>query len=481
MSLAAICSVMVGDEMECHAQVEEPDEEPTNVLDDLYSTIPFEYRRWAVLSHALSLILNSTAHHPTLLMALLELTLDHRLHHESCTLLRSLLSLALRPTSPANVPPICHPTHSNLLFDLCTRWNAGGFSDASLFKVFVQTLVDVQCPDAFVCKATHRLAQVMCSRDFSSFIWLISIIADLDVNSGRKTRLRDESKSGEERLQSRQHTWLKMAFEQLTFTNMPRGSQEAAEYTDAMGEMLLSAFAPGHPHRRSPDAEGLLLCLATCWLVSQSHHRLPSTYLIQNLATVQPQACTFSALIEKVLSESAGRLHTIQETMESLAATLRAAGLLHLEVSLWECALRHIELPTHERTLAASNSIADIQSYRRRLIGLVDDAEDRCYGRPVINSPRSGLSSGAWEWEPFVGCWIPKTEAPASVRKKRRLEHPRLSSRTIRPSRRPSLVITPETPATRVSCGRSLECSPVENGDDLLCLQDTRDSYCNER
>ncbi|KAF8054161.1 hypothetical protein FPV67DRAFT_1188109 [Lyophyllum atratum] len=489
ISLAAICSIIAGDNMECHLEPDDDDnEEPSDVVDDLYDTIPLEYRRWAVLSNALCLILNSTVHHPTLLIALLEISLGHTLYHESYILLRHVLYLALCPTTPSRTPPVCHAAHSNFFLDLHARWNAGGLSETTFFEVFLEVIEEVQCHDAWACKAVHKLAQVMHSRDFSSFTRLISAIAGFDASSGRRNFVPIEGSSREPK-GDRFHTWTKMAFDRCPVPSSSGQSKETTEHIHAMGEMLLSTFASGYTYRKSsvaaqlspiPDVHGLLVCIATCCLASQSHNRLASVYLIDSLSDTVPQACTFTPLIAKVFSESAGRLNDFQQKLEHLASTLRASRLLLLEASLWACALRHIEHPMHERRLAACNGTVHIQNYRHQLIGLADDAESRCFGHEAIETPRTVLSrsngslnnpssssrnhlNGAWEWEALVGCWIRKMEDPMSARKKRKIVHVQPHSQRIHQSE--SLVGRKHASAPIASFGGSLGADVMKTHD----------------
>ncbi|KAF5386022.1 hypothetical protein D9615_002404 [Tricholomella constricta] len=495
ISLAAICSIVVGDNMECNLSLddskEDSDEELANLVDSLYDSIPLEYRRWAVLSHALSLILNSTVHHPTLLIALLELTLDHKMFYESQTLLRYVLSLALG-TASSKFPPICHPAHATFLFDLFKRWTAGGLSELVFFQICLQVLETVQSHDAWTCKAVHNLAQIMYGRNFASFLGLIRAFSDFGFNSALRIGHREpaaDNATYQKAINSRFHMWLKMSFEQCP-TNPTMAASESAEHSHAMGEMLLAAFAtsPVVPDSLTADIRGLLLCLATCWLASQTHSSVKAR-LVDHLREALPQASTFTPLVTKVFSRSDERLDTLRETIEDLASTLRSCGLLQLEASLWACALRHIELPAHESQLTNRNGITRIQSYRHELIGLVDDAEHRCLGLRVLDLPHAvslqktghppfSLSSeynldGAWEWEALVGCWIRRREDPMSDRKKRKLahvQHHTAHARRIHPS---PFSMGPKTPKSSVSFARlrvGTDSGPIH-------LENVKDTY----
>jgi len=57
MSLAAICSIVVGKNMQCGAEENSDDIEDANLVNDIYEAIPLQYRRYVSITASLFLIL----------------------------------------------------------------------------------------------------------------------------------------------------------------------------------------------------------------------------------------------------------------------------------------------------------------------------------------------------------------------------------------------------------------------------------------
>lgn len=57
MSLAAICSIVVGQNMQCEADTSSDDVEDANFVNDIYEAVPLQYRRYVCITIFLFLIL----------------------------------------------------------------------------------------------------------------------------------------------------------------------------------------------------------------------------------------------------------------------------------------------------------------------------------------------------------------------------------------------------------------------------------------
>ena len=168
-----------------------------------------------------------------------------------------------------------------------------------------------------------------------------------------------------------------------------------------------------------------------------------------------PTTSTYNDLVTSVFysqspsAASSSSLKAFKMGMQTQASALRIHNFLILEASLWACALRCVEHTEREGKLIFSHSSRDAEGLRTELIGLVDDAERRCFGvgsgftgeqklvEPHL-SPKNGsfiltrvqCSSGTegingdldrkWEWEEFVGCWVRKRDLSSSATKTKR-------------------------------------------------------------
>ncbi|KAG5649555.1 hypothetical protein H0H81_003106 [Sphagnurus paluster] len=414
--LTALCSTVVGENMECEGESDESDgeEEIVTLLDSIYETIPLEHRRLTVLSHGLSLILNSTVHHPTLLIILLDLTLEHRLQHESFVLLHSLLSFTLGGTSIASheVPPICHPSHANFLLELRERWVVGGFPESKFFGAFVDVMEVTHRYEIWVCKAVHNLAQLISTRDLVRHIWMIRAFSHFTNNSPTLERAKSTPSNDDRReaTDSRFCAWLKISLERYLPHVVSDEVAVPEELTHALGEMLTVALTSNRG--TTAEARGLLLCLATCWLSCPSQSL--KERVLDCLRGVPFETSTFTPLIASVFTSSDGCLDIFHQTTQSLAHSLHSCGLSQLESSLWGSALAHIEYPPRERQLSHRHGVEKVQSHRHKLIELVDEADKRCLAPPdtptvALRRPNPGLLrsheghlNGTLEWEPSV-------------------------------------------------------------------------------
>jgi hypothetical protein len=404
--------------------------------------------RFALLSHAINLVLSTTIHHPTLLSLLLDVSLAHGLLYESNTVLRALLFVALSPASTGASPPICHPAHSVFLLELRTRWLGDGFPDQAFCRIVVEVLHAVQSSEAWECKAVYKLAKDICGSDFLSFMELVggctNVALELDdSNRGKITAKRSKQQDNTRvamRLWTRIRQWLDIACDHSITTEDPREwSLENSDAVYAFLELSLSCLhhdicSVDNADTIHVDLQGAIVCLATLWLSSPFILNSQTDSIINRLREITPRSSTYVTLVTKIFVKLS--LDLGQSKLWSFAAILRLHDLLHLEASLWACALCHIELPTPEHLFRSSNKIRE---YRDHLIDLVDDAEHRCFGVgvPSPGSPHtpsghakvddSGSTAGRlnceWQWEATLRCWVRKDNGHPSFKKRRKIEH----------------------------------------------------------
>ena len=389
-------------------------------------------------------MLNTTIHHPTLLSILLDVTLAHGLLYESNTVLRAFFFVALTPLSADARPPICHPAHSGFLLELHARWIGGGFRGQEFCRILTEALHAVHSREAWGCRAVHKFAKAICGSDFSLFVELAGSCTSmaLELNRSnrrivRTTKLKQHDDSI--LVWTRVQQWFKIACEHCITTE-----ESSMENSDVIYAILESSLSSNLYHdicsvdnadHLHADLQGSIVCLATYWLSSPFILNSQKDRIVKKLKEITPRSSTYVTLATKSLAKSS--LSFGQNKLRSFAMTLRLQDLLRLESSLWACALRHIECLASEHPFGSSNGMDEIRAYRDRLIELVDDAEQRCFG-VGSRSPETGQSSSGhaevnnatvstvsgssceWQWEATIGCWVRRDNGHRSQRKKRR-------------------------------------------------------------
>ncbi|KIM91977.1 hypothetical protein PILCRDRAFT_106881 [Piloderma croceum F 1598] len=460
-TLGAMCSTVIGTTIQVQfdenaaAKTEGDDdymeeEEVMALANEIYEAVPLHYRRWTTVSQALSMILSTCPHHPTLLTVLLDVCLMWNLCHESYTLLRALLVTSISSSS-ASPPPISHPAHSYYLLDLCATWTGGPKCDIESCSIFTQssftrTLVDVLTKDnntldVWTCKAVTRLAREVRKTDFALFVHIAAGIAQTigSAEGGEQTKKKWKGREtihtaiARERLNKWVITMLNHLWVNMNLTDselLPPSAMWSAEL-QAITEFLWQVqLADLHLVRaKSVTVESELLdsivCLATCSLVSFStlcDNNLDMRFLVGLLSEITPITLTFDELVTIILdSEDSSHPHILDwpenamQELQRLAGILRRHLLLRLEASLWACALRSLE----RNSYSESRFRPDVEELKSRVIDALDEAESRCFGsvpvapsasKPSQRRKRSDVDGeageGEWVWEKMVRCWI---------------------------------------------------------------------------
>lgn len=406
-----------------------------------------------MLAHGLDIILENCPHHPTLLSVLLDVCLTHNLVYEAEALLRALLgsAIALHPTQTSG-PRLCHPAHSNFLVDHYERWNAAGSSGRTFARLVVEVLHKMQSPEAWVCKAMNKFAQAIWTKDFLSFMYLVSdcmATAAGEALKGVASAVVHKATALNNQLRKWVNRAVDHSFSPSATSSKDEDNLEHCEGTLGFLELVLARGMCKNPYKGNdttspPDASAAIVCLATHWL-SKWHNILPPTQfapVVHLLRGVIPQTSTYNHLVTNILAHKTP-INELREALYSCTAALRSHRLLHLEASLWACTLHHIEIPDYERLLSRCNGEARVRKYRHQLIDLVDDAEKRCFGLSINDTNKNVFPKDTsfltkvedceWSWEPMIGSWVRQTcdDSPPKKRTKLKHDHTPRSSRRL--------------------------------------------------
>jgi hypothetical protein len=459
MSLSAMCSSVIGRNMQYEAHEETDDDmEGTNFVNELYDAVPIEYRRfvtktfmcclqlkvtfsWLVLSHGLNLILETNVQDATLFSILLDVTTSHGLLGESSAFLRPLLLLAFSPFS-ASTSRLSHPAHTTFLLDLRARWLDGGLPDPTFLSIIIEVLSLANHPDLWTCKAVKIFANQLYNVNFSLFMRFLGVCADLAT--GRDAVVRRPAKNRRSKshpkgspdlapLNSQLHKWIKLVTKHCLST------PDSAEHSDAILEFLNSCLTNGLAFGNDDDTsrrylQGAIIGLATHWLTGPFASFYPSdfTLVVNQLDIVTPHTSTYDTLIQGLFSIIG--FDEGKQRLSGIARVLKINHLLHLESFFWGCALRHLELPEYEHHFITMHGADTVNAYRLQLIDIIEDADRRCFGpsspsfvlTPNHTRKRAeavvsgdGLVGNGWKWEAMVGSWVRDSAFQSSVKKRR--------------------------------------------------------------
>ncbi|KAJ6593696.1 hypothetical protein B0H19DRAFT_31626 [Mycena capillaripes] len=400
--LADLCSTIVGEniEGEDNLAADGEDLEQLTEVESIYEVIPVQYRRSALLTHSLDIILRCP-HHFTLLSILLDVSLQHNLYHESCVLLHRLLQAAVSPASETGSARLCHPAHSNYLIDLCRKWS-DTHPTSVLIGILTTVLVETARPELWCCKALAKFTRELHNQDFQSLIHMASqlVTSVAEVRSKRRTFGIEESF-----LTNQLNKWLNYS-----------SSFPPSEDSTLILEFLEQCRRSG-VHQKTSESESLAATVV-CWATHYLPVAMPGadTSIYRLLKDVSPSVTIYNLLVEKsFIKETTVKLQDTRLLLQRYARCLRAKNLLLLEASLWACTLRFVEVSTER--FGPCSSRQEVSLYREELMELVDDAERRCFGSSVRSVGSSPCRQVRWEWEESMGCWIQCDLPPAKKAK----------------------------------------------------------------
>ncbi|KAI6032793.1 hypothetical protein F5J12DRAFT_185108 [Pisolithus orientalis] len=460
ISLAAICGSIVGgsipvtaSDFSGSASLDDPvDEDIIRAFtEEIYESVPSHYRRFSVVSHALSIVLHTSRHH-TLINILLDVCISFGILHDAQNLLNIVLSQVFTFQNPSRLDLVTYPAHDTYLVDLHTRWISADMKqksarDLSPFttSAFCQAVLstfplsgNLPLP---AWNALIKLVNAIGRQDVDAFIRMISALTTFLFSSGAH-RLAGNICTGEPRLQLVE--WLNDLWDSfapswaipdlfpsqrlhLLVDVLEKCCTDGGEF--AAGDTLfdiVAVFATQALIHLEDFGDRLASILRGITPVPTTYHRLV-LYLNQREDTQE-----FRVFSEHFMSQ-----------LKMYSSVLCSRKLLKLDASLWACALSYFERTIKNLPQENSSLLAE---YRRKLMDTVDAAERRCFGQtqpgssPPVSLPRRFKGgrrhhlrkpSGHWEWEEMVGCWIRATPVH---KQKERLgnDQPNLEVRSLR-------------------------------------------------
>ncbi|EIW63178.1 uncharacterized protein TRAVEDRAFT_69277 [Trametes versicolor FP-101664 SS1] len=475
LDLTSICARLIGEHVqsEIEAAFDDlrdsdvlEDDRGTQAMDDLYDQVPPAYRSRMFVAHALTYILEACPHHPTLLSALLDVSLSHGLVPEAQTVLSHLFAVAIKPRAQSTYTcPLTHPAHKNFLSTLRKSCTQSIINNRTFARLVIDCLSEPASTrlHAWTSKAVNRLAREFREQDFSGcFVplctGLVQAVADVKPNAkgGRKggkvlddvhAQLYDEAI---ERLRK----WAITMLDRL-HTSSPDSMDDFVVCVDFLVAAASHGLHESHdtPTPRPACLANALVCLTAYCVSSQrsaSLHPHDFSSLQDILRSANVQNGTFNDLISHIFPLPRIELFAMPlaepedantptppptpptihgdaiEAVSALATPLRTQGLLRCEAALWLAALQHVEIliatPTVTQSMTTPGrklSQSQLYSLRLEVMDRMEDAESRCFG----GNPGGGMAGtappeeGEWEWEEMVGSWVLKSPAPALTKK----------------------------------------------------------------
>ncbi|KAI6044684.1 hypothetical protein EDC04DRAFT_2936428 [Pisolithus marmoratus] len=484
ISLAAICGSIVGanipvtiSDFSGNASLEDSvDEDVIRAFaEEIHESVPPHYRRFSVVSHALSIILHTYRHH-TLINNLLDVCISFGILYDAQHLLNIVLSQVFTFQNPSCLSLAPSSPHDTYLVDLHTRWISGykkqksahdmpPFTTSAFCQAVLSAFTLSGSPPLPAWNAFIKLVHTVSRQDVDSFIRVISAFATFLFSSGlHRLRTGDRSPVAGNvcirELQLQLVEWLHDLWDSLA----PSWSEP--DLLSSQGLYLLvdvlencctassnddGKFAAGNT---LPD---IVTVFATQTLI---HFEDFGDRLASILQGINPVPTTYHRLVlylnqPEDTHESQVFSEYFMSQLRMYSSVLCSRKLLKLDASLWACALSYFER-TIKTPLQGNSSL--LAEYRRKLIDNVDAAERRYFGQtqpsssPPISFPQRVKGgrrphlrkpSGHWEWEEMVGCWVRTTP----VHKQKRLLGDDQSSSQVRSLRR--VVREKQTPNVR--------------------------------
>ncbi|KAJ7078901.1 hypothetical protein B0H15DRAFT_788651 [Mycena belliarum] len=424
--LADLCSIIVGEHMEADDDFGTGTDEDSGQLgeiENLYGLIPVQYRRSALLAHALDIVLRGP-HHFTLLSILLDVSLYHGLAHESCILLHWLMRVVVSRSRAGATLRLCHLAHSNYLVDLAHTWQGAGRPMSVFLRILTDTLATAARPELWRCKALGKLARQLHNHDFHSFIdlagRLLRSIGNRSTADPVKSRPKYATNRGTVPSQTTDNSLADQLNRWLNYScpfspSSPSESSLIVEFLERCGQSRAH-----HNITLAPT----LVCWATHYLsvVPGPDARAVISRLLKD---TQPTVTTYNLLVEQsfgITPTSTRRLQDCRIILETYASSLRAEHLLLLEASLRACTLRFVE--ASRDSLMRGGTEREVRLYQEEVMDLVEDAERRCFGSGLRSDLCVDAIDPGWRWERVLGCWV---QCRLPVAKKAKHHHTHLA------------------------------------------------------
>ncbi|CAL1708235.1 unnamed protein product [Somion occarium] len=446
LGLAAMCSTIVGEHIEAEVKASQEtmntvsafEDGDISVITELYDAIPAHHRRHAIISHALSVILTTCPHYPTLLSILLELTVAYTLAHESERLLETIFVTVFRSNSAFMVSSISDISQSRYLTSLhekCCKFTSVNS------RVFTRILSGVLADSygskrsyPWICPAMSRLMHVVRTQDDPSLMNLCIGIAECVSTQPEKGK---EVETNVGPLWTMLAENLQVIFTRLHSRSSTAKENDILEGLQAISEFLEQAFVFGLHRHDSPDSSDVRNTLSSLALYCLTSLYLPSLGIdaehkfIKMLTEMQLNNDSYLKFISVIYPSNAEDL-MLPPSIDELATypkALRIRSLFAQEAPFWSSVLRHVEALAFNCPGSSPHPHrAFLLSLRAELVARVEEVEHLQFKANLATTTYSGKNSalsGAeveadWRWEDLVGCWVRKTPIVPKRRKRLR-------------------------------------------------------------
>ncbi|KAN0130290.1 hypothetical protein V8E53_011913, partial [Lactarius tabidus] len=407
LSLADMCAATVGRHLQAEVvkglaaldgEIDEALE--MSLSGELYESVPMHYRRWTLVAHATSVVIDTCPNHPFLMLSLLGVALSHGLLTESKIFLRLFLTSLIRPSCYGVPSAITHPLYPSYLVQLCEEWArlppeacATAFTRRTFAAITLEILVEHGPRQVWTCKSVTRLAQLFRTQDFGCYLsFLQGLIEAITKWSQHATHEHDEDQAEDCADFSRLAKWTGVITSDFFAITGEGADSRNASNTDAeqfhsIIEILASAFGAGInlrlPTNDSNDStshQAAFVCAATLCLSTPIFSQISArkqNALLAILRDATPDSTTFSSIAPRPLAH-----------LREIAKYLRLHDLGALEVSLWTCAVEHSSRAEPRTNPATHTALMDALSAAERRFYMCTE------------------NAGEWEWEDMIGSWV---------------------------------------------------------------------------
>lgn len=386
--------------------------------------------------HALHIILETCPQNGSLYLALLNVTLDHRLYHESEALLDAILDYAFE-TSSRSSNSLRISNHRRFLVDLYSSWTTR-FPSSTFVRLTTSALRRASSDNVWTSKAIRRLVRKFVRYDHAA----LSIIITTSLSEVISTH-RSGSKPTDG-LDQQLRDWLYFCVEICT----PSASlvhegllliqnQELLDTViDCHRSCLYQTEAEGCDGNLSMSAHGnAVVCLYSLWLAGGSRPSSSDDYLHIQVQQYRPSLSTFAPLCSHLLRTKS--LSECRDILAVLSSIFESHNLPWLIASLLACIFSHIEKGEIEQLHIDGTGMGSVRDFKSWLADYVDKVK-----KESVTSHHNGLSTDEaseiddqnldsvsdWCWEPSVECWSQRNARVQSgfpaTPKRRKISHP---------------------------------------------------------
>ncbi|KAG9018981.1 hypothetical protein FRB90_007561 [Tulasnella sp. 427] len=391
-------------------EVDEDDEEDeTYIIDGCYEQIPDHLRRWALVPHAVKMILIRAPNSPTILETCLDIALEHGSTRDALSLLRRLLSIAFT-RRPSDDIPIKSSQHRNYLVHLLRKPNNpskpinSAWSDIELTEEVISALSRADLEDQEELWSAVAVRELFAAVSEEARLCLATAFSAFCADCGRQ------------RSRTQLRTWV----EQILCTRLAQGFNDGTYLEEVdigvyLRDICTSMATLVDQSPRSSVAEffrDVFICLAVRAL-SVSHpvdteNAKSRENIVHLLFPFNPTTspASFNSLITAISDSFPPELRVTcaVELIANHAQTLEEGGLHRMEGALLAAGVNALENDVDPTKYQDEADVCALRRLRARLV----EAEARCVG-----GGHDG-SETRWRYDEDHG-WV--TATPAVVAK----------------------------------------------------------------